>query len=86
MCGARKPRLRLAVTVHASVALALMPARNATPVAWSSSSGQSGSPLTSGLSAARALYDAPLTRTLPTSCTFDGMASTTACANMPPER
>jgi hypothetical protein len=76
----------LAVTVHSSVAFALMPARNATPVALNSSSGHSGSPFTSGLFDARARYDAAFTRKLPANCTFDGTTSTIVCANTPPLR
>jgi hypothetical protein len=53
-CGARKPRLTFAVTVTTSDVFSVMPPRNAKPLALSSSSGQSGWPLTRGLSEARA--------------------------------
>jgi hypothetical protein len=42
--------------------------------------------LTSGLSDARARYDALFTRRLPTTCTLEGTASIMTCPNAPPER
>jgi hypothetical protein len=50
----------------------------------SSSSGQSGAPLTIGASAALASYDAAPQRTAPTSRRRSGIASYPVCAKRPP--